>query len=121
MEILECTVDQLIMAGWVGRNREALQAHIDELAELGIPGPKNVPEFYPLSVDRLSQGSSIQVSGKDTSGVFEFCLRVFGIYIRTHITPILTYLRTSLQIYPKQKANRKVTSLRSGVKLGLMK
>ncbi len=29
---LQCTVDQLIMAGWVGRNREALQAHIDELA-----------------------------------------------------------------------------------------
>ncbi len=53
---LQCTVDQLIMAGWVGRNREALQAHIDELAELGIPGPKNVPEFYPLSVDRLSRG-----------------------------------------------------------------
>ena len=71
---LQCTVDQLIMAGWVGRNREALQAHIDELAELGIPGPKNVPEFYPLSVDRLSQGASIQVSGKDTSGEVEFFL-----------------------------------------------
>ena len=54
---LQCTVDQLIMAGWVGRNHEALQAHIDELAELGIPGPKNVPEFYPLSVGRLSQGT----------------------------------------------------------------
>ena len=35
---LQCMVDQLIMAGLVGRNREALQAHIDELAELGIPG-----------------------------------------------------------------------------------
>ena len=46
-------------------------------------------------------------------------------YIRIHITPTLTYLRTSLQtslqIHPKQKANRKMTSLRSGVKLGLMK
>ena len=71
---LQCTVDQLIMAGWVGRNREALQAHIDELAELSIPGPKNVPEFYPLSVDRLSQGASIQVSGKDSSGEVEFFL-----------------------------------------------
>ena len=29
---LQYTVDQLIMAGWVGRNLEALQAHIDELA-----------------------------------------------------------------------------------------
>jgi len=46
-------------------------------------------------------------------------------YIRIHITPTLTYLRTSLQtslqIHPKQKANRKMTSLRSGVKLVLMK
>ena len=37
------------------------------------------------------------------------------------ITPILTYLRsslqTSLQNHPKQKASRKMTSLRSGVKL----
>jgi len=43
-------------------------------------------------------------------------------YIRIHITPTLTYLRTSLQtslqIHPKQKANRKMTSLRSGVKIG---
>ena len=42
-------------------------------------------------------------------------------YIHTHITPILAYLRSSLksslQIHPKQKANRKMTSLRSGVKL----
>ena len=44
---------QLVMAGWTGRNREALKAHIDELAELDIPGQKSVPEFYPLSVDRL--------------------------------------------------------------------
>ena len=65
---------QLVMAGWTGRNREALQAHIDELAELGIPGPKSVPEFYPLSVDRLSQGDAIQVSGENTSGEVEFFL-----------------------------------------------
>ena len=46
-------------------------------------------------------------------------------YIRIHITPTLTYLRTSLQtslqIHLKQKANRKMTLLRSGVKLTLMK
>ena len=62
---LQCTVDQLIMAGWVGRNREALQAHIDELAELGIPGPKNVPEFYPLSVDRFLDPVIFRQPGAD--------------------------------------------------------
>ena len=55
---LQCTVDQLIMAGWVGRNREALQAHIDELAELGIPDrecPGILPSFrgssFPGCID----------------------------------------------------------------------
>ena len=45
-------------------------------------------------------------------------------YIRIHITPKLTYLRTSLQTslqnQTKQKANRKMTSLRSGVKIIFM-
>jgi len=43
-------------------------------------------------------------------------------YIHTHITPILTYLRSSLQSSlrkpPNLKASRKMTSLKRGVKLG---
>ena len=42
-----------------------------------------------------------------TAGVLEFLGLERWDYIHTHITPILTYLRSSLQ-----------TSLRSGVKLG---
>ena len=45
-------------------------------------------------------------------------------YIRIHITPTLTYLRsslqTSLQNQTKQEGNEKVTSLSSGVKVSLM-
>ena len=60
------------MAGW-GRNLEALQALIDELAGLG-QGLKIVPEFYPLSVDRLSQGYVIKFSGENNCGEVEFFL-----------------------------------------------
>ena len=46
-------------------------------------------------------------------------------YIHTHITPILTYLRSSLKSslrkLPNSKAIQKMTSLRSGGKMGLMK
>jgi len=44
-------------------------------------------------------------------------------YIHTHITPILTYLRSSLKSSLRKplnsKAIQKVTSLRSGIKMGL--
>jgi len=45
-----------------------------------------------------------------------------GDYIHTTITPILTYLRSSLQSSLQEwsfyKASRKMTSLKSGVKVG---
>ena len=46
-------------------------------------------------------------------------------YIRIHLVSVLTYLtsslQTSLQNQTKREANRKMTSLRSGVRMGLMK
>ena len=35
--------DELILAGWTGRNQDDVQHHIDELAALGIPGPSRTP------------------------------------------------------------------------------
>ena len=37
------TADRLVCSGWVGKDRKALQAHIDELAKLGVPGPGGFP------------------------------------------------------------------------------
>ena len=33
-EHLDCTIDQLIVAGWTGRNSDAVNHHIEELAQL---------------------------------------------------------------------------------------
>jgi len=45
------------------------------------------------------------------TALFEFLFEINGDYIHTHITPILTYLtsslQTSLHFWSKQKANRK--------------
>jgi len=61
----------------------------------------------------------------DFYGVSKFFRSDFGYYIHTLITPILAYLRSSLQTSlrkpPNSKAIQKMISLRSGVKLTLMK
>ena len=41
------TVKHLLDGGYAGRNQESVQAHIDELAALGVPGPKGHPDDVP--------------------------------------------------------------------------
>jgi hypothetical protein len=67
-------VEQLIIAGWTGRDEAALRKHIRELEELGVKPPKTTPIFYRVAADLLTQASAIQVSGPDTSGEVEFVL-----------------------------------------------
>ena len=47
-------IDDLVIAGWTGRNVEALEKHIAELEELGVPRPSSVPQFSIASVQRIS-------------------------------------------------------------------
>jgi hypothetical protein len=61
----------LIVAGWTGRDEEALRHHIDELAAIGVPRPSTMPVFYRNSVENLTQSGSLQVLGPDTSGEAE--------------------------------------------------
>lgn len=65
---------QLVIAGWTGRDEVALKKHIKELEEIGVKPPKTTPIFYRVAADLLTQASAIQVSGADTSGEVEFVL-----------------------------------------------
>lgn len=67
-------IDNLVIAGWTGRDREALEEHIAELGELGIPRPETTPVYYRVSVSRLTQSPRIEVSGTQSSGEAEFVL-----------------------------------------------
>lgn len=67
-------VDTLVIAGWTGRNQEALEKHIRELEELGVPRPKTTPIFYRVAASLLTSGEAIQVSGASTSGEVETVL-----------------------------------------------
>ena len=67
-------LSRLIIAGWAGRDQAALQAHIHELEELGVPPPASTPVFYRLSAARVTPSPSIEVLGADSSGEVEAVL-----------------------------------------------
>ncbi|MFP3340854.1 DUF2848 family protein, partial [Micrococcus sp. SIMBA_131] len=52
-------VNRLLNAGYAGRNQEAVQHHIDELAALGVPGPSQVPALYPVSPYLAQQAETV--------------------------------------------------------------
>jgi hypothetical protein len=68
---LVLTIDSVVVAGWTGRNLAAVQHHIDELAELGIAPPSQVPLYYRAATALLTQSGTIEVLGCGTSGEVE--------------------------------------------------
>jgi hypothetical protein len=64
-------IDELIIAGWTGRDVAALERHIEELKAIGVQPPSKVPLYYRLAACLLTQAESIQVLGDDTSGEVE--------------------------------------------------
>lgn len=67
----EVPVSTLIVAGWTGSDREALEAHILELEELGVKRPRSTPVFYRMAATLLTQGPEIEVVGAASSGEVE--------------------------------------------------
>ena len=67
-------IDDLVIAGWTGRNVEALEKHIAELEELGVPRPSSVPCFYRVGAENFSNGEDLQFLGTTSSGEVEFVL-----------------------------------------------
>ena len=68
---LQLPIQQLIVAGWTGRNRAAVDHHIEELAALGIAPPSAVPLYYRVSENLATQDVRIQVLGNTSSGEVE--------------------------------------------------
>lgn len=75
--------NNLVIAGWTGRDEEALRKHIRELEAIGVKAPKTTPIFYRVAADLLTTADEIQVSGPDTSGEVEFVLlcRADGLWV----------------------------------------
>ncbi len=68
---LSLDVDHLIIAGWTGRDKQALEAHIRELQAIGVARPKRTPMFYQLSPALLTTNGEIAVTGRGSTGEVE--------------------------------------------------
>ena len=67
-------VERVVNCGFTGRDEDAVQAHIEELEEEGVPAPNEFPTFYPKPHHLLTTGGEIEVAGARTSGEAEYVL-----------------------------------------------
>src|SRR5258707_1674455 len=65
-------IKQAVIAGWTGRDAEAVEKHIKELEVLGVKRPASTPIFYRVGAGRLTTDTSIEVLGEKSSGEVEF-------------------------------------------------
>jgi hypothetical protein len=72
------TADHLVCGGWVGRDQKGLQAHIQELVQLGVPAPRTIPIYMNFSTYLLTTDDEITVVSDMTSGEVEYVLLCSG-------------------------------------------
>ncbi|MHB1404462.1 MAG: DUF2848 family protein [Desulfitobacteriaceae bacterium] len=71
---IDFNVERILNGGFAGRNQDQVRKHIEELAALGVPAPKETPVFYPLLPDKLTTGEEVEVIGSGNSGEVEFVI-----------------------------------------------
>jgi hypothetical protein len=71
VEKVAVDIEDLVIAGWTGRDVAALSHHIEELKAIGVQPPSKVPLYYRVAAQTLTQADRIQVLGDDTSGEVE--------------------------------------------------
>jgi hypothetical protein len=67
-------IASLVIAGWTGRDKAAVEHHIAELAAIGVKPPRIVPCFYRVGANLLTTTGEVEVVGEDSSGEVEFVL-----------------------------------------------
>jgi hypothetical protein len=67
-------ISQLVIAGWTGREKAAVEKHIAELAAIGVKRPRKVPVFYRVAASLLTAAREVEVVGENSSGEVEFVL-----------------------------------------------
>ena len=68
---VQIEITQGVIAGWTGRNADAVNHHIAELAEIGVPAPSTVPLYYRVSDLMFTTAPVIQCLDDTSSGEVE--------------------------------------------------
>jgi hypothetical protein len=77
---VETDIANVVVAGWAGRDRDAIEHHIEELAAIGVPRPSTVPLYYRIADNQLTQAAKLQAVGGESSGEIEtFVFTVDGV------------------------------------------
>lgn len=74
----EVAIEAVIVAGYTGRDREAVMHHIHELEQIGVPPPPYVPYYWRFPSWLAMTTGRVEVVGDGTSGEAELCLIVDG-------------------------------------------
>ena len=64
------------LAGFSGRDEGAVRSHIEELARIGVRVPERWPVLYPVTANRVTTSTAIEVLHGETSGEIEFAVLV---------------------------------------------
>jgi Protein of unknown function (DUF2848) len=67
-------VRQLLLAGYTGRDRQAVLAHVRELEALGVAAPPRIPSVYVVDPGSIRVTDAVTASGPRTSGEVEVVL-----------------------------------------------
>ncbi|OZM77076.1 DUF2848 family protein [Pseudonocardia sp. MH-G8] len=62
---------QAVVAGYTGRDENAVRHHIEELAAIGVPEPAQVPMFYDIASASVTTAQTVEVLANNTSGEAE--------------------------------------------------
>jgi len=68
---MEAIPKRLLIAGYTGKDQASVKKHIDELREIGVPAPPQVPMIYDVSTNLLTTSPSISVVQESSSGEAE--------------------------------------------------
>lgn len=80
---LRFPVRRIINAGYTGRDQDAVQAHIDELREIGVPAPDKIPTYFPKAAALITTDDGFEAIDQENTGEAEYVLLVAqdGIYV----------------------------------------
>lgn len=82
-EIFDFQIKSIVNAGYTGRDQKAVQKHIDELKEIGVPAPDKIPVYFVKSPNLMTTDDGFYAVDKENTGEVEYILLIAenGIYV----------------------------------------
>lgn len=67
----QAVIKRVIIAGFTGRDKAAIERRVSELAHIGVASPSEVPIFYRVGAELVTPAGVIQTVGNGCSGEVE--------------------------------------------------